>query len=92
MDASDFQLFLNAIIDTKIHDQGEESLSPPFPFSFSSFIRRSPAVEGIRFGLNSTQKILPDHGGHLSFKSHPGLLYADTIDVPVARNSEKGEV
>ena len=54
------------------------------------FFSTKPFGKGTGLGLNITQKIITDHGGHLSFESAKGEFTRVIIDLPANRSGDEG--
>jgi PAS domain S-box-containing protein len=55
------------------------------------FFSTKPFGKGTGLGLSITEKIINDHGGHLSFESTAGEFTRVIIDLPVAPRITRGE-
>jgi PAS domain S-box-containing protein len=65
------------------HDHGPGIAAADLPMLTKQFFSTKPFGKGTGLGLNITQNIIADHGGHLSFASDKGEDTSVTIDLPV---------
>ncbi len=64
------------------HDQGVGISAHELSMLTKPFFSTKPLGKGTGLGLNITQKIIADHGGHLSFESTKGEFTRVIIDLP----------
>jgi len=64
------------------HDQGVGISAHELSMLTKPFFSTKPFGKGTGLGLNITQRIITDHGGHLSFESTKGELTRVIIDLP----------
>ena len=64
------------------HDQGVGIPAHDLSVLTKPFFSTKPFGKGTGLGLNITEKIITDHGGHLSFESIIGEFTKVTIDLP----------
>ncbi len=64
------------------HDQGVGISAHELSVLTKPFFSTKPFGKGTGLGLNITQKIITDHGGHLSFESIKGEFARVIIDLP----------
>ncbi|MFZ2446173.1 MAG: ATP-binding protein [Syntrophobacteraceae bacterium] len=77
-------------VRTIFYDQGVGISSHELSMLTKPFFSTKPFGKGTGLGLNITQKIIADHGGHLGFESAKGEFTRVIIDLPASRSGVRG--
>ncbi|MEN6438814.1 MAG: ATP-binding protein, partial [Syntrophobacter sp.] len=72
------------------YDQGVGISAHEISMLTKPFFSTKPFGKGTGLGLNITQGIITDHGGHISFESTKGEFARVIIDLPVSRSRSRG--
>ncbi|NLZ17961.1 MAG: PAS domain S-box protein [Desulfobulbaceae bacterium] len=76
----------NPYVRIVFHDQGVGIAAQEIPALTKPFYSTKPYGTGTGLGLSITQKIIEDHGGHLSFESVEGEYTKVIIDLPIPQS------
>jgi two-component system, NtrC family, sensor kinase len=70
------------------HDRGVGIAAHELPVLTKPFFSTKPFGKGTGLGLNISQRIITDHGGHLDFESTKGEFTRVIIDLPAYQSGE----